>query len=281
MAYVYRNGSRLTPWMAHCVDQLAAAFKKRWGLDLIVSSGIRTHQEQIDIFLDRYRIQAVGRGPFNDVRWWKGKRYVRVSGAGTVAQPGTSNHEIQGSAAAVDFRDSGKDKGVLTIGTARSNWLKANAPRFGLEPEGFKFGESWHYRIPGIYREVPKPAGGSSKPVTPRPPVVPAVPEEEDEDMKPTVHVRTEKGIEYTLAHPEFGKDLAQHTGPGTGGKRTAGKVTTYRGFMTTADKATGIAWARMYAGGAGNETSRTNRADYIAIQVEASRVAAEFFPAK
>ena len=108
-------------------------------------------------------------------------------------------------------------------------------------------------------------------------PVVPE-PEEEEEDgmYKPTVHVRTEGPFEATLAHPDIGADLEQHTGPGTGGKRTQGAVTVYRGFMVTADRDIAVAWARTHAKGSGGETSRTDRAGYIAIQVEASRIAAE-----
>lgn len=154
--YVYRDGQRLTPWMAYCVERANKAFRAKFGLDLIVSSGIRTHQDQIDIFLDRYRVQWVGNGPYGDVRWWKGKRYVRHSGSGTVAQPGTSNHEIQGDYyAAVDLRDTGKDAGVMTAGTVRANWLRTNAKSFGLEPEGYNFREPWHFRIPNIHRTVP------------------------------------------------------------------------------------------------------------------------------
>lgn len=107
---------------------------------------------------------------------------------------------------------------------------------------------------------------------TPTPTPAPE-PEEEDEDMwKPTVHVRIDSGKpgEYTLAHPEIGADLKP------GEKRTDGKITVFRGFMVTADLTIGLAWARMYAKGASGETSRTDRAGYIAIQAEAQRVSRE-----
>ena len=118
-------------------------------------------------------------------------------------------------------------------------------------------------------------------PDTPKPQPVPE-PEEEDDDMyKPTVHVRTEGPFEATLAHPTIGTDLEQHTGPGTGTKRKSadGKVTVYRGFMVTADPDVYAAWARTHGKGIGNDTSRTDRAGYVAIQVEASRLAAETSP--
>lgn len=144
--------------------------------------------------------------------------------------------------------------------------------RAGFKPDYFdgKHGrpkEPWHIIDPDPYRRLPSPASDKTEPAP--------IPEEEDEDMKPTVHVRTGDDLEYMLVHPEFGKDLAVYTGPGKGGKKTEGKVTIFRGFMVTTDQAIGIAWARLYANGAGNEKSRTNRAGYIAIQVEASRVAA------
>lgn len=136
--------------------------------------------------------------------------------------------------------------------------------------------EAWHFEYQ-VWNDQHRnrPAGGDSKPL---PTPEPALPEEEDDDMyKPTVHVRTEGAFEATLAHPEIGQSLAQYTGPGTGGKTVSAdkKVTTFRGFMVTADEAVAAAWARTHAKGVGGETSRTNRTGYIQIQVEASRIAA------
>lgn len=103
-------------------------------------------------------------------------------------------------------------------------------------------------------------------PPEPAPP--PEPPEEEEDDMKPTVHVRTGiTPIEYMLAHPDIGVDL-----PATGSRKD-GDATIYRGFMVTTSVPVGRAWARMYAKGHGNETSRTNRAQYIELQTEARRV--------
>lgn len=168
--YVHRDGSRLTPWMLYVINRANVEFKARFGCELLVTSGIRTHQEQIDIFLSKFRVQWAGGGPYGDVRWWQGKRYVRHAGGGTVAAPGTSNHEVQGTKAAVDLRDSGRDAGVATGGNARANWLRANAARLGLVPSGYGFGEPWHYDIPDIFRTPPAtPAGGASKPAAPTP----------------------------------------------------------------------------------------------------------------
>jgi len=169
--YVYRDGARLTPYMKYQIDRLNAAFYKKFKLQLIVSSGIRTHQEQIDIFLRRYTPRTTGVGPYNDVRWWKGVRYVRTSGAGTVAQPGTSNHEIQGTNAAVDLRDTGSDPGVLTMGTVRAKWLKAEVEsgKYDMDPEGYNFREAWHFRIHNIFNAVPGTSSTGSKPITTAP----------------------------------------------------------------------------------------------------------------
>lgn len=165
--YVYWDGARLTPWMKHCLEKLDADLRRLFGVHLVLDSskGIRTEAEQAAIFLSRYRVQHAGSGPYGDVRWWNGTRYVRHSGLGTVAQPGTSNHEIQGTTAAVDLADSG-GAGIGTKGSARSNWLRANAANYGLIPEGFSFGEAWHYAVPNIF--TPVPSGGQVAP-TPAP----------------------------------------------------------------------------------------------------------------
>lgn len=95
---------------------------------------------------------------------------------------------------------------------------------------------------------------------------------EEEDEMKPTVHVRTEGSVEYTRAHPEIGKNLKP------GASRKEGKVTVYRGWEATADTSIGTAWARTHAGGSGHEHSRTDRAGYIAIQEQATRLSVHMF---
>ncbi|WP_341935350.1 hypothetical protein MRBLWO14_000997 [Microbacterium sp. LWO14-1.2] len=177
MQYVYWMGARLTPWMLYCLKLLDADLRRLFGVSLVLHStaGIRLHEEQKALFLSRYQLQASGTGPYGDVRWWQGRRYVRHSGDGTVAPPSESNHEIQGTTAAVDVADSG-GAGIGTMGSARSNWLRANASKYGLIPEGFKFKEAWHYAIPDIFRAVP--AGGADAPEVTEPE------SEEDDDMR-------------------------------------------------------------------------------------------------
>lgn len=162
-AYVFRDGARVTPWMKYQLDRLDADFFKRFGCHIIVSSGIRTEQEQRNIFFSRYVLAGAVRGRrVYDTRWFEGKLWYRVSSAGTVAQPRTSNHEVQGSKAAVDLRDTGKDAGVSVAGSARSNWLRANAAKYDLVPSGFGFGEAWHYDCLNIHKSPPAAPAGST-----------------------------------------------------------------------------------------------------------------------
>lgn len=162
-AYVWRDGQRLTAWMLYQINRAAAAFFLAFAVRLLVSSGIRTYAEQEAIFLSRYVVAAHVNGRrVYDTRWWKGVLWYRISPAGTVAQPGTSNHEIQGAQAAADFRDSGQDAGVTVAGTARSNWLRANASKYDMIPSGFRFREPWHYDIRNIFKTPPSSGDGSA-----------------------------------------------------------------------------------------------------------------------
>lgn len=94
---------------------------------------------------------------------------------------------------------------------------------------------------------------------------------DEDDMFKPTVHYRAEGNPEWTLAHPEIGRDLA----PGQSQKDA--RVTVRLGYMITSEKALGEAWARIYSRGIGGETSSTDRAGYVAIQEAAQLTALEF----
>lgn len=160
--YVSRDGQRLTPWMNYCVQRFSDAMQAKFGVRILVSSGIRTNQEQRDIFLRRYVTAGNVRGRrVYDTRVWSGTRYYRIDSAGTVAVPGTSNHEIQGSRGAVDLRDTGSDAGITSANNARSNWARANAHLYGLTPEGYNFREPWHFSISDIFRAAPGGGGGA------------------------------------------------------------------------------------------------------------------------
>lgn len=108
---------------------------------IVVTDGYRSLAAQERIFLARYRKQSVGVGPFGDVRWWKGERYVRVSGTGTVAVPGTSNH---GLGLAVDLAEP-----YMTTGPKHA-WLVSRLAFYGWYWEGQAFGEPWHYTFKGF-----------------------------------------------------------------------------------------------------------------------------------
>jgi hypothetical protein len=160
--FLYRDGARLTPYMLHQVERLNAKLKRQFGVEVRVTSGIRLRQEQIDIFLERYVTAANVRGRrIYDTKTWRGVRYFRISSAGTVAVPGSSFHEIQGRNAALDLRDTGPGPGIATMGSARSNWLRANCGTCDMDPEGFRFGEAWHFRIHNVFEDVAgAPLGG-------------------------------------------------------------------------------------------------------------------------
>lgn len=121
---------------------------------MAVVSGDRETWEQEQIFLARYRAQASGGGPFNDVRWYKGVRYVRVSSAGTVAVPTTSTHESRRSNDLAWPYNT-----VLTTAHARAVQL---APEYGIVCDGLNFGEAWHFTNRGSLGVIGSPAGGGS-----------------------------------------------------------------------------------------------------------------------
>ncbi|WDS51657.1 endolysin [Microbacterium phage Barnstormer] len=134
MGYTYEtiNGQRVEVTVAANFKRLRAEFKRAFGLDLIVSSGTRTRAEQTRLYNG----------------WIK-----RLPGFNLAAKPGHSNHEESGPRGprALDLRDSGRDAGVTVIGSARSNWLVKNAPRFGFTNAGHYFSprEGWHYEYTG------------------------------------------------------------------------------------------------------------------------------------
>lgn len=134
--YVTINGQRVEKTVAEAFQRLRAAFKKRWGLDLLVSSGTRTRAEQTRL-RNAYLAYKAGRGPW----------------APLAAAPGYSNHEESGPRGprALDLRDSGADAGVTVIGSARSNWLAREAKKYGFHNAGHYFNpkEGWHYEYTG------------------------------------------------------------------------------------------------------------------------------------
>lgn len=144
MGYQYTtiNGQRVEVTVAAAFQKLRAAFKAKFGLDLLVSSGTRTRAEQ----------QRLYDG------WVK-----RLPGYNLAAPPGYSNHEESGPRGprALDVRDSGSDWGVTRAGTPRAKWLKSNAPKYGFDPAGYRFSqvEPWHIEYTGA---LGQPAGATT-----------------------------------------------------------------------------------------------------------------------
>lgn len=148
-----------------------------------------------------------------------------------------------------------------------------------LSSPGYGYGQEWLASLEAVearfrcqYRFWSEDIGGVrvvqpvNRPAHALPTVSASIPEEDD-DMRPTIHFRTEGNPEWTRAHPDIGKDLKP------GQSRKDGNVVIYRGFEATANKTVGTAWARQYARGVGGETSRTNRAGYRQIQKQATRL--------
>lgn len=169
--FTTRNGQRVELNVAADFDRMNAAFKKAFpGISLIVSSGTRTDAEQEAIFRARYVLagQVNGR-PVYDTRWWNGQLWYRVSSAGTVATPGTSNHQVSGpnGPRSIDIRDTGADAGVTVRGSRRDLWMQEHADDFQFENEGYNYREAWHKTNRGQigqYAPAPKP---TPKPVPP------------------------------------------------------------------------------------------------------------------
>lgn len=243
MSWVWRDGQRLTAAMLYDLIALDDEFFRRTGERLKISAGggVRTSEEQERIFRERYRVQWSGNGPYNDVRWWNGQRWVRVSGLGTVAVPKTSNHEINvaaGRRGALDLYDTGRDAGLLTRGSFRANVFDEIAGRYGYDSEGYGFGETWHKRynrdpwraVPSTAsagRPIPKPA-----PVPePEPKEYPAVAtgviytnEKADEERSGAI-IDTESGLfsEFKWFPPAYADGLAVTFGAEKAAKITRG----------------------------------------------------------
>ena len=124
----YVDGRLVAAGTAAAFYILAAAFKQATGYTLHVRDGFRTYEQQKDLW-DR----------------WKGYKQPPFY-APSVAYPGTSLHE---SGRALDVYDSGSTPGVTTAGNVRSNWVKANASKYGFQPTGYGFNEPWHIEYQG------------------------------------------------------------------------------------------------------------------------------------
>lgn len=140
-------GQRLAAEAAAAWDDLNNEYKARHGKYLELTDSYRPLATQKSIFLDRYKPQATGSGPYGDVRHYNGTRYVRTKGA-AAAIPGTSNH---GLGKAVDV------KGATAFGNGVHAELSAIASTYGYSnAEGRSVNEPWHFTYVGrkTYRDV-------------------------------------------------------------------------------------------------------------------------------
>lgn len=129
-------GQQLEARAAASWDRLWDAVVSTYAWPMELTDSYRPRSVQDEIFLDRYRPQATGSGPFGDVRHYNGRRYVRVKGA-AAAIPGTSNH---GWGRAVDITDMGG------FGNSRYRALSALAGYYGWSNSaGRSIGEYWHW----------------------------------------------------------------------------------------------------------------------------------------
>lgn len=148
------DGQRVELNVAADYKRMRAAFEKAFpGITLKVTSGTRTTAEQTAIFRARFVIgsQVKGRRVY-ETRWWNGTLWYRISSAGTVANPKSSNHEEAGpnGPRSLDLRDTGADPGITRRGTKRDKWMEKHADEFDFENEGYRFAEAWHKTNRGV-----------------------------------------------------------------------------------------------------------------------------------
>lgn len=148
--YTTFQGKRTTPYINFVLGKVDDWLKRHYSMNLVLRDAVRTEAEQEAIFRERYVTAGNVNGrKVYDTRWWNGQLWYRISSAGTVAVPGTSNHQIQDGNGAVDIADSGADAGITVAGSARGRAFRqaissGELSGLGIEAEGDSFGEGWH-----------------------------------------------------------------------------------------------------------------------------------------
>lgn len=135
------DGARLNESAAASYELLNRAFFARFGKRLYISSGARTHAEQVQAFTDNHQLTPILNNGRYITRKWNGLTWYLKPGKATVAVPGTSMHEYPPGRAA-DF-----GSGVATQGSAEHNWMIQNAGSYGWVWTGAHFVtiEPWHW----------------------------------------------------------------------------------------------------------------------------------------
>lgn len=118
-----------------------------FGREIKLTDSYRPLALQKKIFLERYTPAKVGVGPFGDVRFYAGVRYVRVRGA-AAAVPGTSNHGLGLALDVADGVNTGKgqvwdwlNRYAGVFGWFNPDWAKAYTAGGKVNPSY----EPWHW----------------------------------------------------------------------------------------------------------------------------------------
>ena len=136
---------------------------------ITVNSGDREYEDQKAIFLARYVREWEVRGrKVYDTRYWNGATWYRISPAGTVAPPGSSNHESR-RAADLGYPYNNRS-------TAAHRRLQQIAGGFGIKWTGVNFAEDWHWENVGVLGSVGVAAATAAVPFK-----TTTIPEEEDD----------------------------------------------------------------------------------------------------
>ena len=160
-AFTRIDGLPVAIGVAPYVIALKILFFLETGIELFVNSGVRTYAEQEAIFRLRYvRAADINGRRVYDVRWWQGVPWYRISSVGTVAAPGSSNHETGRS---IDFGDRGPYPTVASSFSAPRNIiLRRLMSQVGFTLTGLNFGEPWH----GEQLQIADPWMGQPKPLS-------------------------------------------------------------------------------------------------------------------
>lgn len=216
---------------------------------MVSRSGDREYADQLKIWNERMVLAGDVRGRrVYAKKTWQGKTWYQIhpDSVATPTDPPTSNH---GKRRANDLAWPYND--ASTTAHKRAQVL---APRYGISCEGLGFSrrEDWHWTFWGSLGAIISPASLPNHTST-----NPALPEEEDDDMRFKFGHRSDGNDEWMIVHPSL-KD----------------------GYQVTTDQKRAIAWARLYGRGwVGDEVDRYDfnvpRADYIELQNAAKQTAA------
>lgn len=134
------DGSTLTSHkmflpVSYAMQALHAASK---GITDRTTGRYRTYEQQVNLFLSRYRTYDTGSG---STKWWQGTKYWKLPGVAMAATPGTSNHGLGLADDMAEELDA--DAYPESMSDAQLTWLRDNALRFGFGLDTRS--ERWHW----------------------------------------------------------------------------------------------------------------------------------------